>query len=187
MTSLEEKLSQEIPIIEPIINQEQIADVTEKETISCEQNFCHENSKLINDSKKNLDEIKNCPICLEILDNDLIVTPCQHEFHQNCLNSWINESNHSDCPLCRTDLSSLKKNHNIDLSNYRQTTDIDRLYRRNINQYINNNHLQYQLWQWNDRQAPQLNSFYGQRNRGPYQSNPYGLQTSLDYSPYPFQ
>ena len=122
------------------------------------------------------DEIKNCPICLERIDTDQIKTSCEHEFHKQCLHNWINEADHNDCPLCRTNLSYLKKDQ----------ISIERQYQHNTNVHINNDQPQHQLQQWNDHQASRLNSFYGLPNRGTYQSNPYGLQTSLDYAPYPF-
>jgi PHP family Zn ribbon phosphoesterase len=44
-----------------------------------------------------------CSICLENLDfqikNSTIETPCNHCFHNNCLEQWLN--NHSTCPYCR--------------------------------------------------------------------------------------
>ena len=39
----------------------------------------------------------SCSICLEDLDKNLIITPCKHEFHLNCLKKWKKNS----CPLCR--------------------------------------------------------------------------------------
>jgi hypothetical protein len=44
-----------------------------------------------------------CSICLENLDfqikNSTIKTHCNHCFHNNCLEQWLN--NHSTCPYCR--------------------------------------------------------------------------------------
>ena len=42
----------------------------------------------------------SCSICLEDLKNNLIITPCKHQFHLNCLKKWIKNS----CPLCRRKL-----------------------------------------------------------------------------------
>ena len=39
----------------------------------------------------------SCSICLEDLKCNLIITPCKHKFHRNCLEKWTKNS----CPLCR--------------------------------------------------------------------------------------
>jgi hypothetical protein len=59
-----------------------------------------------------------CPICLSELDDDIVITPCNHSFHQSCIWQYL-ETNHKiiknthnycnhgdipmpyDCPLCR--------------------------------------------------------------------------------------
>ena len=45
-----------------------------------------------------------CSICLCDYDEDdeVVVLPCQHLFHDDCLNQWI--ANHYKCPLCNHDL-----------------------------------------------------------------------------------
>jgi hypothetical protein len=53
----------------------------------------------------------SCAICLlnfNVNDN-LIKTECDHYFHDDCLNTWVN-TNHSrntniSCPMCRTPIS----------------------------------------------------------------------------------
>lgn len=43
---------------------------------------------------------KFCSICLsKIKLNNLIITPCLHYFHKNCLKEWFN--NDYSCPNCR--------------------------------------------------------------------------------------
>ena len=39
-----------------------------------------------------------CPICLESLDK-IYVTACNHEFHEGCINQWLETRN--NCPMCR--------------------------------------------------------------------------------------
>lgn len=49
-----------------------------------------------------IDTIKNndeCVICTEICNN-IVLTPCNHKFCQNCISIWLNKSN--SCPYCRT-------------------------------------------------------------------------------------
>lgn len=40
-----------------------------------------------------------CPICLDNLTTKT-VTSCNHEFHEACLDLWMNEENEF-CPICR--------------------------------------------------------------------------------------
>ena len=40
-----------------------------------------------------------CSICLSDIFENKIILICDHEFHFNCLNEWINRNN--SCPLCR--------------------------------------------------------------------------------------
>uniref|UniRef100_A0A6B2L1Y5 RING-type E3 ubiquitin transferase n=1 Tax=Arcella intermedia TaxID=1963864 RepID=A0A6B2L1Y5_9EUKA len=47
-----------------------------------------------------------CPICrAEVHQNDYVVTPCEHYFHQNCLHQWMDVK--LECPTCRTVLPVL--------------------------------------------------------------------------------
>ena len=43
-----------------------------------------------------------CPICLKkfVQDDELTLLPCDHEFHTQCVQTWLNKS--SNCPLCRS-------------------------------------------------------------------------------------
>jgi hypothetical protein len=46
-------------------------------------------------------EPDTCPICLEPLrDSPIIITDCQHKFHNQCLQEWI-LTRRPTCPLCR--------------------------------------------------------------------------------------
>ena len=40
-----------------------------------------------------------CPICLDKNDKLWVTTRCNHRFHRECLNEWINIS--ETCPICR--------------------------------------------------------------------------------------
>ena len=47
-----------------------------------------------------------CPICLlEINPIGLVTTKCNHKFHLNCINAWIQRqvrhNSNTDCPVCR--------------------------------------------------------------------------------------
>lgn len=46
---------------------------------------------------------KECSICLEKINKNIRKTKCNHEFHQKCLDKWI--ENNNTCPDCRYILS----------------------------------------------------------------------------------
>ena len=43
--------------------------------------------------------MEQCSICLEIIPNNPNITICNHKFHRNCLNQWLNHNN--TCPMWR--------------------------------------------------------------------------------------
>jgi hypothetical protein len=46
-----------------------------------------------------------CPICLEVLSaGTLCILPCEHEFHQKCLEELRKHGVLQACPLCRESL-----------------------------------------------------------------------------------
>jgi len=45
----------------------------------------------------------DCSICLEPLKNNIIITKCNHIFHNKCIELMIN-NRHNKCPLCRRKL-----------------------------------------------------------------------------------
>lgn len=45
-------------------------------------------------------EEDNCPICLDLLTEDVYELNCKHSFHKNCIQRWLLTS--TMCPLCRT-------------------------------------------------------------------------------------
>ena len=51
-----------------------------------------------------------CSICLEefVVPNRIIVLPCEHKFHSDCIKSWISQD--SSCPICRQRISTSFRN-----------------------------------------------------------------------------
>jgi len=41
-----------------------------------------------------------CPICLDIILRECIVTKCGHKYCDKCINQWL--YNNNSCPYCRT-------------------------------------------------------------------------------------
>ena len=42
-----------------------------------------------------------CPICIDDIADDLLVTPCNHRFHGKCLKEWHkHQLGFPTCPLC---------------------------------------------------------------------------------------
>lgn len=46
-----------------------------------------------------------CVICMESIEGDYMVTPCNHVFHPKCLEQWMDFK--MDCPTCRSTLPPL--------------------------------------------------------------------------------
>ena len=48
-----------------------------------------------------------CPICVETLEAEeiVIITRCQHAFHQQCLVAWLRL--HASCPTCRSEITRI--------------------------------------------------------------------------------
>jgi len=47
------------------------------------------------------DDDKRCPICWEDFEarEEVMLTPCNHMFHENCIMPWVKTQAH--CPVCR--------------------------------------------------------------------------------------
>ena len=70
------------------------------------------------DNKDNKDNSEKCPICLEVLQNEKAVTKCNHFYHSQCIQTWVEKESDNDgynnnddkndknkkCPLCRAHL-----------------------------------------------------------------------------------
>jgi hypothetical protein len=84
-----------------------------------------------------------CSICLENLEAEnisIIETTCNHIFHDQCLNIWLD--NHNTCPCCRTIINDLPNiiainnpENNIQIENF--IDDINSILLL-YNNYINN-------------------------------------------------
>ena len=95
--------------------------------------------KKIEVNDNNLSNYKNitCNICLENFEvgNILRVLECNHEFHQNCIITWLKSNN--TCPICRHELESNDPNYERRKNNHRE--NLRNLHRNNNNSNNNNN------------------------------------------------
>lgn len=43
-----------------------------------------------------------CSVCMDdvFMDEEVLVLPCNHWFHEQCVKAWLSE--HNTCPICRT-------------------------------------------------------------------------------------
>jgi hypothetical protein len=57
------------------------------------------------DSTNTIGETDKCPICITEYKEGEIggVLPCQHNFHDECIRTWVDENR--TCPLCRLQLA----------------------------------------------------------------------------------
>ena len=46
-----------------------------------------------------LENLEDCPICLEPMYKDLYVFKCKHKYHMICALKWVHKN--QTCPLCR--------------------------------------------------------------------------------------
>lgn len=61
-----------------------------------------------------------CSICLDNISNsDVKELRCNHKFHRNCINIWLQDNN--TCPLCRRFQGS---NRNVSMNNRENTREI---------------------------------------------------------------
>lgn len=66
----------------------------------------HVNKKIEINGELKVENIDKCPICLD--ENSKLITDCNHQFCEECLNNLNNKNIHFRCPLCRKDIISIK-------------------------------------------------------------------------------
>lgn len=98
-----------------------------------------QNLKKIEILESNINDFKNltCNICLENFEigNILRVLECNHEFHENCILTWLKKNN--TCPVCRHELESNDPNYERRKNNHRE--NLRNFHRNNSSNNNNNN------------------------------------------------
>ena len=98
-----------------------------------------QNLKKVEINENNINDYKNmtCNICLENFDigNILRILECKHEFHENCIITWLKKNN--TCPVCRHELESNDPNYERRKNNHRE--NLRNLHRNNNNNNNSNN------------------------------------------------
>jgi hypothetical protein len=57
----------------------------------------------------NLDN--KCNVCMDDMnkDEEIIILPCKHTYHSNCIDEWLNNYNYK-CPICKVEVGKPKYN-----------------------------------------------------------------------------
>ena len=93
------------------LNETELDNILDNDTISNKSNSS-------NDSDGSNESVSNCPICLELVTEDRLTTPCEHKFHKQCIQNYMNQSNirrYCICPICRRRLD-MKDLLNLDIN-----------------------------------------------------------------------
>ena len=54
-------------------------------------------------------QVKENNMCLICRDETNTKISCNHDFHEECINKWIRESNNNLCPYCKKEIEIEKK------------------------------------------------------------------------------
>ena len=73
-------------------------------------------------------EETSCSICIEHLDETTKILTCSHQFHEKCINEWLEEN--STCPLCRDEIPGLVRTNIADI------TDISNIPENNLTESL---------------------------------------------------
>ncbi len=91
-------------ILEDIISQDDDKNKKEKNDED-DENDSKRNTEVEDDDDNESDNLPTCSICLNpvnIRDRLYLVTPCDHFFHDECLEQWMDVKH--ECPVCRANL-----------------------------------------------------------------------------------
>lgn len=65
------------------------------------------------DAAFDLDELVNCPVCMQTVHRCVALMPCFHNFCSACYSDWMGRQK-DDCPVCRRPVSAVARNHPMD-------------------------------------------------------------------------
>ncbi|MCL7051261.1 hypothetical protein MKW94_005493 [Papaver nudicaule] len=92
-------------------------------------------------SKEEGNDDKGCVICIEdfVPNTEVLVTPCNHMFHEECIIPWV--KSHGQCPICRSALGKPDRDNNLPMINnpsYNNNTNTN-IYTTNSHSHGNSN------------------------------------------------
>jgi hypothetical protein len=87
----------------------ELINVPNQENVICTLNEEEKNKLTKVILENNLD--KCCSVCMDELvkDNQVIILPCEHIFHTNCIEEWLSKYNYN-CPVCKKEVGKPKYN-----------------------------------------------------------------------------
>lgn len=80
----------------------------QKNELKIDHQASHYHQEKLKKIQNNIEEELNCAICMETITNCLTLSPCLHNFCNDCLTDHLKRS--TDCPLCRKRIKSANKN-----------------------------------------------------------------------------
>ena len=99
-----------------IINCKKKSSTEKREPVKKDKELHIENTKELKLKKSNKEV---CPICIEKFKKGekIISLECNHQFHKDCIGSWITQNikshNQANCPSCRSSIKhDFNKNNN---------------------------------------------------------------------------
>ena len=79
-----------------------------------------------------------CTICLELVRSNERKLPCNHVFHENCINRWLSRRQH--CPVCRRSTSNRRNRQRSVRTSHPRTVrrrqQYNRIYRESLPRLI---------------------------------------------------
>ncbi len=94
-------------VYEWIYKKEEETSTEQEHTImtlcSCMDEGKNKNAILENSVIKEVEEVEQtCPICLDLIENECLITKCNHSYHKDCFLKWMDQK--ETCPTCRQNL-----------------------------------------------------------------------------------
>jgi len=77
-------------------------------------------------------DLPDCSICLESIEENLHKTQCNHNFHKDCINQWLDMGNNT-CPNCRGNIAPRRRRRRLRRQPVRDALDDFEDFLNNLN------------------------------------------------------